>query len=293
MNSTNGRRAVPAFLLTTWILSSVFYFLIIKSGKSNGGGGAFVTALMWCPGIAALIVCKYLGRPIASLGWKWGETRYQVISYLIPLVYSVVVYSLVWLTGLGGVNSKFIDAVTASLELGSLPSWAGVLLYFVLQATTGFVRGCSSALGEEIGWRGLFVPELAKRTGFTATALISGLVWALWHYPIILFADYNPGTSLWFAVPVVTVNIIGLSFCMTWLRLKSGSLWTGVMFHASSNLFIQSFFEPLTTDTGGTRYISGEFGIGVTIVLGSMAAYFWKRRSEVMPAAVSAAAAGA
>jgi len=29
----------------------------------------------------ALLTCTYLGRPIASLGWQLGQTRYQVISY--------------------------------------------------------------------------------------------------------------------------------------------------------------------------------------------------------------------
>jgi hypothetical protein len=52
------------------------------------------------PAIGALLTCKYLGRPIASLGWHWGQTRYQVLSYLIPLGYSTFTYSIAWLTGI-------------------------------------------------------------------------------------------------------------------------------------------------------------------------------------------------
>ena len=38
--------------------------------------------------------------------------------------------------------------------------------------------------------------------------------------------------------------MIGLCFVLTWLRLKSGNLCTGVILHASSNHFIQQFFDP-------------------------------------------------
>lgn len=34
-------RAIPIFLLTTLLISSVFYFLIIKSGHMGGGWGAY------------------------------------------------------------------------------------------------------------------------------------------------------------------------------------------------------------------------------------------------------------
>ena len=48
--------------------------------------------------------------------------------------------------------------------------------------------------GEEIGWRGLLVPELVKVTSFTKTALIIGIVWAAWHIPGIFLADLSGDT---------------------------------------------------------------------------------------------------
>jgi uncharacterized protein len=103
MNPAADRRALPVYLLATWSVSSFFYFLIIKSVGTRAAGGAYITGLMWCPAIGALFACKYLGRVI-SLGWKWGETRYQILSYLIPLGYSIFTYSIAWLTGLAAVN---------------------------------------------------------------------------------------------------------------------------------------------------------------------------------------------
>jgi hypothetical protein len=48
-------RAIPIFLLTTLLISSVFYFLIVKSGHMGGGWAAYVAGLMWSPGLAALL----------------------------------------------------------------------------------------------------------------------------------------------------------------------------------------------------------------------------------------------
>src|SRR5438128_10718719 len=94
MHLTADRRAIPVYLLVTWAFSSLFYFLSIKSVGTNAASGAYITALMWCPAVGALLTCKHLGRPIADLGWQWGQTRYQAISYLIPLGYSTVTYSI-------------------------------------------------------------------------------------------------------------------------------------------------------------------------------------------------------
>ncbi len=282
----SDRRAIPIYLLLTLALSSVFWILIIKSGHVGGGGGFYVAALMWCPASAALLTCKILGRDVKTLGWKW-QPRFEVMSYLIPLGYATVAYVIVWITGLGGFyNKQFVTAVGNRFGLGHLPAWVAIAMYFVLAGTTGVIRGCATALGEEIGWRGFLVPELAKRTSFTATALISGAIWAMWHYPILIFADYNAGTPTWYSLTCFTVMVIGLGFVFAWMRLKSGSLWTGVVLHASHNLFIQAFFDPITTDTGKTKYITSEFGAALAVTVLVVAAYFWTRAGELDSARV-------
>jgi membrane protease YdiL (CAAX protease family) len=291
MNSAADRRAIPLYLLLTWTASSLCYFLIIKSAGTKAAGGAYTSALMWCPAVGALLTCKRLGRPLASLGWQWGQTRYQVLSYLIPLGYSTVTYSTAWWTGIAAVNPlQSADAYTAFFGLGPISRPSGIALHFLVVATIGVIENCATTLGEEIGWRGFLVPELARRCSFTATAVLSGAIWAAWHVPIIVFAGYNAGTG-WYGLAVVSANMIGLCFVLTWLRLKSGSLWTGVILHASSNHFIQHFFDPMTAYTGRAKYILGEFGIGFTLVVALLAAYFWRRRAEVAQPRAGAARA--
>lgn len=114
------------YLLVTRTVSSLFYFLIIKSAGTNAASaasGAYTTGLMWRPAIGALLTCKYLGRPIASLGWQWGRTRYQIVSYLIPLGYSTFTYSIAWLTGMAALNQmQTADGFSRSFGLGHCPN---------------------------------------------------------------------------------------------------------------------------------------------------------------------------
>jgi len=160
------------------------------------------------------------------------------------------------ISGKGGFyNKEFVNKIATAFGWKGFPEWIFILIYFILGGTIGMVRSSATALGEEIGWRGFLVPELYKSLGYTKTSLLTGAIWSVWHYPILLFADYNSGTPAWYGLTCFTVMVISISFVFTWYRMKSGSLWTGVLLHASHNLFIQSFFTPLTRDTGNTKYL--------------------------------------
>ena len=275
------RAGIYTYLLCTFALSSLFYALIIHAGHLSALGGLYVYGLMWCPAIAALITCRLRGYSIRSLGWQWNG-RYQLISYGIPLAYALATYIVVWLSGLGGFpNRAFLNDVAKSAGWAGAPTSVVLLGYVLLRATVGMVSSTASALGEEIGWRGFLVPELAKVTSFTGTAVISGVIWASWHVPVLLFADYNSGTPAWYALTCFAVMVIGISFVFAWLRLRSGSLWTGAFLHASHNLFIQSVFTPLTTDTGRTKYVIDEFGFALAVAAILVAVLVWRRRAEV------------
>jgi membrane protease YdiL (CAAX protease family) len=225
---------------------------------------------------------KILKRNISDLGWKWGKTKYQLQSYFIPFIYALTAYMIIWSFGWGGFYDKELVAnLTHSFGLGEIGDGFIIILYTLLIGLFGVIRSMSSALGEEIGWRGFLVPELYKNLGFTKTSLITGLIWGIWHLPILLFADYNSGTPSWYAMSCFMVLIVSISFVYTWFRMKSGSLWTAVLLHASHNLFIQGLFTPLTADTGNTAYYIDEFGIVLPIVAIGFAIFYWTKRKEV------------
>jgi membrane protease YdiL (CAAX protease family) len=279
-----SRKAILLFLLFTFAFSSIFYAIIIHTGKVGGGRGLFVTGLMWCPSLSAFLTSFLLKRKISGLAWQWGNPKYQRWSYLLPLLYSTVAYLIIWLTGWGGFyNKEFVSNFAASLGYEHLPPGVTIFLYFILIALFRIPVSISNATGEEIGWRGFLTPELFKLTGYTQTSLISGVIWAVWHIPILVFADYNSGTPAWYGLSCFAVMVVSSSFIFTWFRLKSGSLWTAVLLHASHNLFIQAFFTPLTIDTGKTKYFYDEFGVVLPVITLLLAIYFWSRRGELNP----------
>jgi membrane protease YdiL (CAAX protease family) len=193
----------------------------------------------------------------------------------LPPALGAVTYGFVWLAGIGSFSTaRLIAGREATVHL-RLP------VLIALLATLGFLQGVIFALGEELGWRGFLVPELARVSSFTATAMISGAAWSVYHYPLILFADYNSGTPIWFALLAFTWQVIAGSLVFAWLRLRSGSLWTGVILHASHNVFIQQILDPLTRDTGRTKYVTTEFGVGLALAYSILSLYFWRRRNEV------------
>lgn len=225
-----------------------------------------------------------MGREISGLAWQWGNYKYILWAFLVPLLYALIAYSTVWLFGGGGFyNKAYLEQMAHEIGWEKLPLNVFLILFLILQGTICMIPSMSTALGEEIGWRGFLVPELFNQTkSFTKTSLISGAIWAVWHFPVIIYGNYNNGTPVWYSLIVFSTGIIAISFIFTWFRLKSNSLWTGVMLHASHNLFIQGFFDPITTEYPHTKYFIGEFGLAVPIAGILFAIYFWSRRKGLV-----------
>jgi membrane protease YdiL (CAAX protease family) len=150
-----------------------------------------------------------------------------------------------------------------------------------LLATLGVIGSMANALGEEIGWRGFLLPRLTSQFGFTFGCFINGLIWAVWHYPGLLWSDYNADTNPKYALACFTCMVTAMAFVMGWLRLKSGSLWPCAMLHASHNLFIQAVFDEMTAPAGRALYYTTEFGCGLVLTIGAVAVWLWTRRSEL------------
>jgi membrane protease YdiL (CAAX protease family) len=157
-----------------------------------------------------------------------------------------------------------------------------LLVIIGVTATVGFLLAAFFALGEEIGWRGFLVPELAKIRSFTGVALLSGAIWVAFQFPFVfIFGAERAGTPILYQLLVMTIQGIAIGTVVAWIRLMSGSLWTAVIFHAVLNLFGQGLFTQLTIDTGITPYIAGEQGLALAISWSIVAFLFWRRRSDL------------
>ncbi len=238
----------------TLAASAVFYVAIARSG-GLAASPWLVVGLMWTPGVVALALQYRYRGTLRGLGWGAGRPRYLLAAYFLPIAYAFVAYSAVW------------SSPAAEVD-GDVFARLGRRAYLLIPGT---LLSSLAALGEEIGWRGYLVPRLARRFGLDGVALASGLVWALWHYPLILFADYRSAAPVAYSLACFTVMVVGLAYLYAWITLRSGSLWPAVLLHASHNLYVQGVFDRATIDTGPTPYWTGEFGAALALAATALA----------------------
>jgi len=267
---TATKREIRTFFLILVPLGILTTYLKYRAYVTPGSASLIIIfAHMWGPGIAAIATRLIHRRNLRNMGWGLGKLRYLLAAYCIPLILSFVAYGAVWGSGLGGVKvSRLTSLIVRDAPfVRDVP----VAVMLVMLAVYGLFKNLLTATGEEIGWTGFLTPAFLEITTPAKSSLAVGLIWAVWHYPLILFAGYNAGTSLWFAIPFFTIMLVGFSFIRTWLWMGSGSLWTGAILHAAHNLFIQVFFDIITVDFGRTKLFTTEFGCGMALVYAAVA----------------------
>jgi membrane protease YdiL (CAAX protease family) len=287
-------RGILTYLLLVFTLSLGPYLLVIHAQHLSVGFGLVVGVLMWMPATAACLTCRILGIDIASLGWNWRPVRFEVLAYVLPILYALPVYIACWmLVPHSYAFPAFASQLGTAFGFPGSPLTATFLLGLPVFATFGIVRSIASALGEEIGWRGFLLPRLTGRFGWRIGCLISGCIWAVWHYPLLLFADYNSGTPKAYALTCFTLMVIADAYILGWLRLRSKSLWPCAMLHATHNLFIQGIFDRSTVQSGRGLYITTEFGFGMVITTAITAFILWRNSKPEQDSTLSEAALSA
>lgn len=270
---------VWVFLAALVVLSAAADLISIHLVHANPMADRFV---MWVPAFAAFITCGVCGVDVRTLGWRWPAPRWLALAFLVPLVYTLPVYVVTWLVVPGAFDpATFMHGIAASYNLASTPVFGTVAVGLPLMLTVGMIGSVTWALGEEIGWRGFLLPRVASRVGYTGASLLVGLIWAVWHYPGLLFGTYNAGTNPVYAVACFTLMVVAMSFAIGWLRLRTRSVWPCAVLHASHNTFIQGIFDPLTADTGVSRYVTSEFGAGLALAIAVKGYFFWARRARL------------
>lgn len=154
-----------------------------------------------------------------SVGGKW---------YLSVLIITFLV------TGI----PVILFGVTSGFVLSTIPL-AIILFVFLAQLLT-------SGLGEEPGWRGFLLPRLQARFDGEKYIWILGLLWGIWHYPIVIFQTLSMMQNVTVPQMIITIvmslagqtiSLIGMVFIYVWLYNRTNSIFVVIVFHALSNLF--------------------------------------------------------
>jgi hypothetical protein len=190
-------------------------------------GAVTTLPTMLTPMIAALIMRIFVSKEglKGSLGLL-RSPKYYLAALALPAVFFTAVVLIVQVLGLGEVRWS---------ETG----WFAYLMLMISALVVTLFT-----FGEEYGWRGYLLPRLLHLGEIRASVLL-GVIWALWHLPLLLAGLNYPGVNVWLAIIVFTFVTVSVSFAYTWFYVaSSGSVLIAAVLHASFNNFADTFWVP-------------------------------------------------
>ena len=220
-NPTGGMMLANYIIITLPALANMFTRLVTKEGWGN-----------------------LMLRPTFKRGW-----RFYLAAWLLPLLASIVGGGLFYLffpsafdPNLGQVQSAFATVP----ELAAQPWLAFLILFAQTMLITMVINGIAS-MGEEFGWRAYLLQKLMvlfagtdgdaagtkaqSNTGARRAALLVGLIWGVWHFPLFFL-----GSALTFPfVLIYVVYTCSASVLLSWVALRSGSVWPASIAHGMLN----------------------------------------------------------
>src|SRR5215467_9011714 len=155
-------------------------------------------------------------------------------------------------------------AILAVLELFRAvagPSFTPGFLVF------GIAAGVIAGFFEEIGWTGFAYPRMRTRFGALGGALVLGVLWAAWHFPVVdSLGAASPHGASWPAFfASFTVVLIALRVLIAWVYTNTGSVLLAQLLHASSTGFLVVLSAPRVTPTQEALWY-----LGYAVVLGAV-----------------------
>lgn len=267
-------KKLTKYLLVAFGIAWVFQ--IIAGGLYQKGNNIaysiFLALSMFAPLLAAIISKS----GVKKLGWKphiRKDTCWILCAWFGPAVLGTIGAILYFLIFTDAWNSSFsyISSLLGTDGLAQLENKGlSLQLYAVISIVSAVIYApfinMLLAIGEEAGWRGTMYPILKERLGTTKGQLIGGVIWGVWHWPIMFLTGYEYGTSYWGA-PVtgpllfcVITSAMGILF--DFLYEKTNCIWVPALCHGAINAFAGVpilFMNPAYAD----KLLLGPLMIGV------------------------------
>ena len=239
-------------LLSTWI----FAFLIFSKPSV---GLSFFGVVMFFPAIVAIIFNRFIHKKsvksMFSCVFIIPNLRSMVFSIGYPLIFVVTCGIIALITGLGYFNSG-----------------NSTLTYIIISSIIVILVNLIFVFGEEYGWRGYLLPKLTIATGKTRGTMILGMVWALYHFPLVYFLAKTTGIGnplLIATIQAAGVFFIAFAFSYSYY-ISKGSLIPVLFLHSTWNTINVLILGDIYTNksgiiAGNIFIINGEGFLGLIL----------------------------
>ena len=226
--------------------------------------------MMFTPGLVAWLIVRKQ-RPKGLRAAALGFTRhrplprlfgYLALAFVIPVFIGVVSMPIASAFGLYELdleNFAGLQQVLQSAGLTGISIEVFLALQLVNVLLASWFINLLPALGEEIGWRGWLTPQLLP-LGVFPTIAITGVIWGLWHTPLMLLGHNYPHLPGWLSVMFMVVFCMLTGGILAWLTIRTNSVWPAALGHSTINataalpvLFsADPAYDPAHVGIGGT-----------------------------------------
>jgi len=269
------------FTHLTDITKSIWFYIIafslvlvicLASGQLGIDPGM---GLMFTPLIAVIamffLVTRdgYAKEAWLSLGLHRSGIRSWGLALFAPMAVVSFAYVLAWILGIVRFTSPGPEFIT------NFPPSVLVI---------GIGMSLLASFGEEIGWRGYFLPRLLS-LGRTRALLLSGLLHGLFHLPFILLTPFYHGLGNRFiVVPLFMLALTAAGVWYGYLRITSQSAWPAAIAHTSFNLTVEQMgIVTIGASPLAMEYLLGESGMITLVCIMLMAGWLIHRMNRQQP----------
>jgi membrane protease YdiL (CAAX protease family) len=236
-----NNRSISRWFVYFYLLLTLAYIGVVVFCTMHPENTTSASQYMLIPafaGIILLIVLRIIGKrePFAKIGMAGGKPIY----WLVMCVGMVLFYGLTMLLNAVFKMGQAVDLQSNPIyAAASAPTWVILLSGGINTIVLGPFLGLIIAFGEEYGWRGYLQGELTKLGRIKGTLLV-GIIWGIWHWPLIWMGYNYPGQPVWGSLMMVVFTIF-LAFVLAYAVFKARGIWISAYLHALNNQTL-SFF---------------------------------------------------
>ena len=199
-------------------------------------GWLFLT--MWMPGLGALFATRFIEKQTFaelkdSLLLRMGSFGPYLLMFLIAPLAFAAMYGLSWAFGLTTPDWAMTALTQATGSDEVITPESVFQLMLPLSIIIGPLIHFLFALGEEIGWRGYLLTRLMV-LGKARAYIIVGILWGLWHAPIIWVGFNYPGTPM-AGIGMMCVLTSAFGLFINEMTLHYRSTYLATFIHAAVN----------------------------------------------------------